>query len=142
MTVETILNTKGHAVFTIVETETLLLASRSLDKHGVGALVVVDAAGRPIAVVSERDVVREIALSGAAALQRPVAHIMTQAFITASPEESLEMLMYRMTSRRVRHIPVIHEDVLIGIVSIGDIVKAKIDHAEAETLAIREYILS
>lgn len=142
MTVDGILSVKGRDVITVVETMTLQEAAGVLDSHSIGALVVTERNGRPVAVLSERDIVREIALHGAAALARPVAQAMTQAFVTADAEDSVEDVMMRMTERRVRHLPVVLEGRLGGIISIGDVVKAKIADVEAETAAIREYILS
>lgn len=142
MTVDGILSVKGRDVVTVVETMTLQDAAGVLDSHSIGALVVTEQNGRPIAVLSERDIVREIALHGPAALARPVAQAMTQAFVTADGDDTVEDVMMRMTERRVRHLPVVLDGKLGGIISIGDVVKAKIADAEAETAAIREYILS
>ncbi len=142
MTVDGILSVKGRDVVTVVETMTLEEAASVLDSHSIGALVVTETSGRPIAVLSERDIVREVALHGAAALGRPVAQAMTQAFVTAGIDDSVEDVMIRMTERRVRHVPIVLDGKLGGIISIGDVVKAKIADVEAETAAIREYILS
>lgn len=142
MIVEAILKTKGRDVVTITETATLDEAARSLDANGIGGLVVIDDAQRPVAVLSERDIVRELALHGIAALQRPVAQAMTPAFVTAGPDASLSELMVLMTDRRVRHVPIMDGDRMLGIVSIGDIVKAKIADMEAEAAALQAYIRS
>lgn len=142
MTVDGILSVKGRDVVTVVESLSLEEAARVLDTHGIGALVVTERNGRAVAVLSERDIVREVALHGAGALKRPVGQAMTQAFATAAPDESIGQIMMRMTERRVRHLPVLEEGNLVGIISIGDAVKAKIANVEAETAAIRDYILS
>ena len=142
MNVGNVLSEKGHAVISVEETVMLQQAAAVLDTHGIGAVVVVDHRGKAIAVLSERDIVREVALKGPAALPRPVSNMMTQAFVSAAPGDSLNELMFRMTDRRVRHLPVIDQDELIGIISIGDVVKAKIADAAAETDAIKGYILS
>jgi CBS domain-containing protein len=142
MNVAAILREKGSHVVTVRETLSLEEAAAVLDSNAIGALVVIDPHGRPTAVLGERDVVRELALNGAAALARPIAHTLTQAFVTASLEDTLAEVMVRMTERRARHLPVIDKGKLVGIVSIGDVVRFKIADIEAETAAIREYILS
>lgn len=142
MNVEAVLSDKGRSVITIDEGATVREAAGVLDGHGIGAVIVTDASARPVAVVSERDIVRELALNGEAVLNRPVGHIMTQAFITADLSDTLDELMVLMTDRRVRHLPVLKDGTLIGIVSIGDLVKAKISDVEAESDAIKGYILS
>ena len=141
MSVEAILRSKGRAVITIGETATLEAAARLLDEHGIGALLVTDESGRLIAVLSERDIVREMALNGTAGLNRPVAQAVTQALVTARPEDRLNDLMVLMTERRVRHIPITDDQGgVAGIISIGDVVKVKIAEMEAETAALQAYI--
>jgi CBS domain-containing protein len=142
MNVDMILSDKGSSVVTIGESQTLEEAARKLDKNGIGALVILDSTERPIAILSERDIVREVALNGNGALTRSVANVTTQAFATAERHESIPTIMRRMTDRRVRHLPVLEGADLIGIISIGDVVKAKIADVEAEASAIREYISS
>jgi CBS domain-containing protein len=142
MIVEAILKTKGRDVFTISENAKLDEAAHSLDANGIGALVVVDDAGRPVAVLSERDIVREMALHGVGGLTRPVSQAMTPAFVTAKRDATLSELMVLMTDRRVRHVPIMDGDTMLGIVSIGDVVKAKIADMEAETAALQAYIRS
>ena len=142
MRVEAILQQKGSAVVTIADTATLVEAAEALDSHNIGALVVIDAQARPVAIMTERDIVRELAVNGAASLQRSVANAMTPVFLTATRDETVESVMMRMTGRRVRHLPVLEDGKLAGIVSIGDVVKAKIADAEAQTAAMRDYILS
>lgn len=142
MLVEAILKTKGRDVVTISEAAKLDEAAHLLDANAIGALVVTDARHQPVAVLSERDIVREMALHGAAALTRPVSQAMTPAFVTARPDATLNELMVLMTDRRVRHVPVMDGDTMLGIVSIGDIVKSKIADMEAEAAALQAYISS
>tara|TARA_Y100000052_G_C2925675_1_gene71155 strand:- start:364 stop:792 length:429 start_codon:yes stop_codon:yes gene_type:complete len=142
MIVEAILRTKGSDVVTLRETANLGDAARTLDEHGIGAVVVVDRQARPVSVLSERDIVRETALHGAAALDRPVSEAMTSTFVTASLQTGLNELMVLMTDRRVRHVPIMEKSVMLGLVSIGDVVKAKIADMEAETAALQAYIRS
>ena len=142
MIVEAILKTKGADVITISDTASLDEAARTLDAHGIGALVVLDRTDRAVAVLSERDIVREMALHGVAALGRPVSEAMTRAFVTARPDASLSELMSLMTDRRVRHVPIMDGQEMLGLISIGDLVKAKIADMEAETAALQAYIRS
>ncbi|MBO6730943.1 MAG: CBS domain-containing protein [Maricaulis sp.] len=142
MRVENILSVKGRSVVTIEDSCTLREAAQALDANAIGALVVTDPTGRPISVLTERDVVRELAMHGRASLNRTVANATTPAFITATPDEAVEDVLVRMTDRRVRHLSVLEGRELVGIVSIGDAVKARIQDVEAQTAAMREYILS
>lgn len=142
MIVEAILKTKGNNVVTIEETATLEKAAQTLDAHAIGALVVVDGKARPVAVLSERDLVREMALNGIGCLSRPVSQALTAAFVTADRGTSLRDLMVLMTDRRVRHVPIMDDGKMLGIVSIGDVVKAKIADMEAEAAALQAYIRS
>ena len=140
MNVRSILQSKGAAVHTIAPSERLDAAARELDARGVGALVVVDGARRVTGVFSERDLAREVAQRGSAALERRVEEAMTRGVATVTPGDTLDVVMGRMTDRRVRHLPVIEDGRLAGIVSIGDVVKRKIEEAEAESQAMRDYI--
>jgi CBS domain-containing protein len=105
----------------------------------VGALIVCDE-DRVVGVVSERDVVRAVARGGAAALERPVSDIMTAEVVFAAPSESVAILMGRMTDRRIRHLPVLREGRLAGVISIGDVVKCQIAEATQEAESLRTYI--
>ncbi|PZU01029.1 MAG: inosine-5-monophosphate dehydrogenase [Brevundimonas sp.] len=139
MFVAEILKTKGNAVFAIAPETTVSDACQPLDEKGVGALVVCD--GDLVAgVFSERDVVRALAIDGAAALARPVADYMTAKVIFAEPREEMSALMARMTDRRIRHLPVLEGQRLIGVVSIGDVVKCQIAEHAQEADSLRSYI--
>ena len=139
MFVAEILKTKGNAVFAIAPDTTVSDACRTLDEKGVGALVVCDG-DRVAGVFSERDVVRALAIDGAAALARPVADYMTAKVIFAEPREEMSALMARMTDRRIRHLPVLEGQRLIGVVSIGDVVKCQIAEHAQEADSLRSYI--
>ncbi len=139
MFVAEILKTKGNAVFAIAPETTVSDACRTLDEKGVGALVVCDG-DRVAGVFSERDVVRALAIDGAAALARPVADYMTAKVIFAEPREEMSALMARMTDRRIRHLPVLEGQRLIGVVSIGDVVKCQIAEHAQEADSLRSYI--
>jgi CBS domain-containing protein len=140
MLVSQILKTKGDLVFTISPHETVAEACRLLLERRVGAMVVVDVRDAVVGILSERDVVKALAEDGAGALSRPVESCMTAEVIFAEPGELVDALMSRMTDRRIRHLPVLSAGRLVGIVSIGDLVKTKIAEAEAEAQHLKAYI--
>lgn len=140
MLVSQILKTKGDLVFTTSPGETVGAAAALLHSRRVGALVVLDDKDSVVGILSERDVVRVIAEQGPAALNKKVADCMTRDVIFADPGETVDQLMERMTDRRIRHLPVCRKDRLIGIISIGDLVKTKIAEVEAEADGLKAYI--
>jgi CBS domain-containing protein len=139
MLVSQILRAKGDLVFTASPTETVAGVAQQLLSRRVGALVVLDA-DRVVGIVSERDVVRAVAEGGAAALTKPVSVCMTRDVHFAEPGETVDSLLSRMTDRRVRHLPVCQKERLVGLVSIGDLVKSKISEVEAEADGLKAYI--
>jgi CBS domain-containing protein len=139
MLVSQLLKTKGDLVFTAAPTDTVAAIAALLLARRVGALVVQDAE-RVVGIVSERDIVRIVAELGGAALARPVADCMTRDVLFADPGETVDDLMARMTDRRVRHLPVCRDERLVGILSIGDLVKWKISEVEAEASGLKAYI--
>ena len=139
MLVSQILRTKGDTVFTIPPAETVGVVAKLLHEKGVGALVVLEA-DRVAGIVSERDIVRALASQGAGALSRPVSDFMTANVLFAEPGETVDSLLGRMTDRRIRHLPVCKSHRLVGIVSIGDLVKWKISEVEAEADGLKAYI--
>ena len=139
MLVSQILRTKGDAVFTASPGETLGALAALLNARRVGALVVLDQ-DRVVGIVSERDVIRAVAEEGASALSRPVGDFMTKDVIFAEPGDRVDQLLSKMTDRRIRHLPVCKDERLIGIISIGDLVKSKIGEVEAEADGLRAYI--
>jgi CBS domain-containing protein len=140
MNVAAILKQKGRAVATIPPTLTLIEAAGRLAQRRIGALVVVDGQGEIAGIISERDVVRALAEVGAACLARPVTEAMTHQVVTCQECDTLDELMAMMTARRFRHIPVVAEGDLVGIVSIGDVVKHHVAEIEMEATAMRAYI--
>lgn len=140
MLIAHVLRDKGPVVHTLPVDATLEQAAQELNLRKVGALVVMDPDGLIMGVFSERDLVREIARRGAEALSNPVGAAMTRQVVTAGLEETIDDCLGRMTDRRVRHLPVVAESRLIGIVSIGDLVKHRIAAAEAEAAAMQAYI--
>ena len=139
MLVSQILKSKGDLVFTATPQETLGAVAALLHSRRVGALVVLDN-DQVVGIVSERDLVRAIAEAGAAALSKPVSHFMTRDVVFAEPGETVDILMTRMTDRRIRHLPVCRDEKLLGVISIGDLVKHKISEVEAEADGLKAYI--
>ena len=139
MLVAEILKDKGEAVFSIAPDLTLAEACQELDRRRVGALMVCDD-DRVVGVLSERDVVRAVARAGRSALDQPVSAFMTSEVVFAAPAESVAVLMSRMTDRRIRHLPVLREGRLAGVISIGDVVKCQIAEATHEAESLRTYI--
>jgi len=140
MNVETILRNKGRQVATIRADMSVTDAVDMLRRHGVGALVVSDDGARVDGMLSERDIVFALARHGADFLDFPVADVMTRTVVTCTPEDSVAELMAEMTNRRIRHFPVVRNDRLCGIVSIGDLVKSRLDEIEYEANSLREFI--
>jgi CBS domain-containing protein len=140
MTVKTILAAKGGDVVTIEPTADLAAAAKLLAARRIGALVISAAGGRLAGILSERDIVRVISEHGAAALQLPVGQVMTRNVATCGEDETIASIMERMTEGKVRHLPVVEKDRLVGLVSIGDVVKQRVDKIERESEAMRDYI--
>ena len=140
MTVKSILDEKGAGILSIGSDRTLLEAVKVLEKEGVGALVVSSPEKALAGIISERDVVRGLCQNGQGVLQDAVAEHMTSQVITIAPENSVVEAMEIMTEKRIRHLPVTQEGALIGLISIGDVVKRRISMTEAEAQALKEYI--
>jgi CBS domain-containing protein len=141
MQVDNILQSKGRTVVTVTARSSIQDAVDLLNKNRIGAVVVVDGS-KVVGIVSERDVVRHLGKDWSSLGARPVADIMTKGVVTTSPRATVAELMERMTEHRVRHIPVVEGGDLVGIVSIGDVVKRKIEETEQEAIALKEYIAS
>ncbi len=140
MNVKTILSLKGSNVITIEPHVTLEAAIAMLAKHRIGALVVLGADQRLIGILSERDIVRALAELGASALTTPLAQVMTRKVVTCDEAETVGGIMERMTTGKFRHVPVLQQDRLVGIVSIGDVVKHRLSEIEHESAALRDSI--
>lgn len=140
MLIAHVIRDKGPKVHTLRADATLRNAANELLQKKVGALVVLDENDRILGVFSERDLVREVAKNGAAALESSVGEAMSRDVITAGGHETVDECLSRMTDRRVRHLPVVEDVRLIGIVSIGDLVKHRIALVEAESAAMQAYI--
>jgi CBS domain-containing protein len=140
MTAARILDEKGATVFTIRPTQSLQDAAAALTQYKVGAVIVTGADQAPVGVFSERDLARSIAQSGASALMEPVSSVMSTGLITASPSDDIDTLLSLMTDKRVRHIIIMQGGDMLGVVSIGDVVKRKIAQTEAEAESLKAYI--
>jgi len=142
MTVRAILSRKGNDVITIEPTVTLSAAVKTLAEHRIGAVVVVGPDAQVAGILSERDIVRALAQRGPAALEEPVGQVMTRKVVTCAESDTVAELMERMTQGRFRHVPVVERGRLVGLVSIGDIVKHRLQEMEQESNALKEYILT
>lgn len=142
MQVESILQSKGAVVHTVTTTTPIAEAVKLLNQHRIGAVVVVTHEGAVAGILSERDIVRNLLGDPAKLLTLPVSDIMTTRVITCRRAATVSDLMEQMTEHRIRHIPIVEEGQLLGIVSIGDVVKGKIEATEQEANALREYISS
>jgi CBS domain-containing protein len=140
MTVAAILKHKGSEVTSARPDDTIEAVVRVLTARGIGAVVVLDAADRPLGILSERDIVHALAARGAAALAVTAGDLMTRALKTATPRTTVGEAMGMMTAGRFRHLPVIDNDALVGLVSIGDVVRAKILQQETEVDGLRAYV--
>jgi CBS domain-containing protein len=140
MTVQKILSGKGDNVVTADPNATLGEAVRILAARRIGALVVTGADRRIVGILSERDVVRVLGDKGPAALDTPIAEVMTRKVTTCSMGDTIAELMERMTEGKFRHVPVVEDGRLAGIVSIGDVVKWRVHEIEDESAALRDYI--
>ena len=140
MRIDVVLQQKGQAVASIRPGASVREALAELARHGIGALVVSSDGRTPEGMVSERDVVRALDRSGATILEGPVSSIMSTDLQTCSPDDEVETLMAIMTRYRVRHVPVLRDGALAGIVSIGDVVKNRMDELEADRRALVDFI--
>lgn len=140
MNVAAILKSKGRAVATAKPEVTLLEISQKLAQKKIGAIIIVGEAGKLSGIISERDVIRAISEHGAEALKLPVSKVMTKTVISCMETSVLDELMEIMTKGRFRHLPVVEDDKLVGIVSIGDVVKNHIAEVEMEVTAMRGYL--
>jgi CBS domain-containing protein len=140
MNVDAILRAKGNSVATIPPDATVARAVHELRTRGIGALVVSEDGRRVAGILSERDIVHALAEHGAALLAMKVDTLMTRRVVTCTPEDTVSDLMARMTERRFRHLPVMRDGALIGIVSIGDLVKNRIDEVQFEADSLRSFI--
>lgn len=142
MRIGDIIDEKGGDVFTLSESALVADAVDMLGENNIGVVVITGAGDRVVGILSERDIVRRMREHGAGALESDLAKCMTRDPFTCSREISVDEVMGTMSKRRIRHMPVVESGKLLGLVSIGDIVKRKIEQAEREAAALRDYIAS
>jgi CBS domain-containing protein len=142
MTVSIILASKGREVVTIAPSASLASAVGLLVEKRIGAVLILGADRRVVGILSERDVVRALAERGAGALEEPVSQTMTRKVSTCNENESVFNIMERMTEGRSRHVPVVDQGELVGIVSIGDVVKHRLHQMERDSATMHDYILN
>ena len=140
MTVKAILSRKGRDVVTIAPTADLSVAVKLLAERRIGAIVVTGPDHRVAGILSERDIVRTLGERGPAALDDNVAAVMTRKVMTCTEADTIASLMERMTAGKFRHLPVVEQGKLVGVISIGDVVKYRVEEIEGESNALREYI--
>jgi CBS domain-containing protein len=139
MTVRAILDTKGHQIESVEPDAKLSAAIKTLAERKIGAVLVMSQ-GRVEGILSERDIVRVLGERGAAALDEPVSAVMTRKVVSCKQADTVAAIMEMMTSGKFRHLPVVEDDRVVGLISIGDIVKWRVGEYEAEQEALREYI--
>jgi CBS domain-containing protein len=140
-TAHDILRSKGHSVLAVRPTDTVLAALGTMAEHDVGAVLVLEG-NELVGVLSERDYARKVALVGRSSRDSPVSAIMTTEVVSVTPQRSVEECMALMTERRVRHLPVIENRRVVGVISIGDLVKAMIDEQAFTIRELKSYIAS
>lgn len=140
MSVSSILRNKPRAVFSVLPTDSIAAVAQVLAEKRVGALLVLDRAGQMLGIISERDVIRSLAADGARTLEMTAAQLMTRVVHTITPETEVQRAMEMMTTGRVRHLPVVDGGVLVGMVSIGDVVKERMEQQAQEVDTLRDYV--
>lgn len=140
MLVETILKEKGADVVSVAPAMTVAEAARILSARRIGSVLVRNDDGGIAGILSERDIVRGIAEQGAASLSLPVSDLMTRDVVFASPADTLDSVLAVMTERRFRHLPVLDQGRLVGLISIGDVVKRKIEEVTKEAEGLRAFV--
>jgi CBS domain-containing protein len=140
MTVKAILSRKGYDVATILPSATIAEAAKTLTERRIGAIIVTGAGDRVTGLLSERDIVHVMARDGASGLDKRVEQAMTRKVVTCQESDTVGTIMERMTAGRFRHLPVVADERLIGVISIGDVVKYRLGEMELGSNAMREYI--
>lgn len=140
MKVQAMLAQKGDRVVTVRSDSTVGAAVQVLNQERIGALIVSDDSATVQGILSERDVVRGLVSNGAGLLDMPVTELMTKAVSTCALEDDIQELMSQMTGRRIRHLPVVVDGKLRGMISIGDVVKNRLEELETEANALRDYV--
>lgn len=141
-TVQQLLDEKGGAVWTVGPDATVYDAIREMAERDCGAVIVAEPGGTPIGLFSERDYARNVFLQGLASPTTPVRDVMTTDIIYTTPDNSVEECMAMMTDKRIRHLPVMDRDKLVGMISIGDLVRSKIEDQKFHIEQLERYIQS
>ncbi len=142
MHISAILNAKGTEVIATGPAETVAATARLLNYQRIGAVLVRDAKDNVIGVISERDIIHGIAVNGARALDMEVRELMTREVVSCKPTDTISEVMRVMTTHRFRHLPVMEDGTLKGVISIGDVVKHRLDESELETRVLRDYVIA
>jgi CBS domain-containing protein len=140
MNVAAILKTKGASVFTDLPDTPLSSIVSTLVKKKIGVVVICDEDGTLCGIISERDIVRSLAQDGPAMLENPASSIMTKDVQTCVPADTIATIMRQMSDRKFRHVPVVEDGQLCGIISIGDVVKERLQEIQSEADALRDYV--
>ncbi len=140
MNVAAILHDKGRDVLTVGPDTSIVEVSKLIDEKRIGSVVVLDESDRVAGIVTERDIVKNISRHGSDSLKEPVTSCMTKEVVTCTEADTVEYLMEKMTACRYRHLPVVENNKLLGIVSLGDVVKQRVAETEMEAMAMRDYI--
>jgi CBS domain-containing protein len=140
MNVKAILAAKGGDIIDIEPAADLAAAAKLLSMHRIGAVLIRGAGGRLAGILSERDIVRALSEHGVGALALPVGQVMTRNVVTCSEDDTCASIMEQMTMKKIRHLPVVSNGTLVGVISIGDVVKQRVEEVERESEAMREYI--
>jgi CBS domain-containing protein len=141
MTVASILKQKSDRLISAKEADSLAAVAQILTSENIGAVPVLDSGGDMVGIISERDIVRQIAREGPGVLSQPVGTVMTRNVVCCGPDDSVAATMAMMTARRFRHLPVRSNGRIVGMISIGDLVKRRVEDAEREAEELREYIV-
>ena len=142
MFVSDILAQKGGLVYTVTPGTSIAQLSQQLSTRRIGSVLVLDGEGSVAGIVSERDLVRALASHGAKAMELEARQVMTRDVVTCDPDDSIDHVMQTMTQGRFRHLPVVRRGELLGLVSIGDVVKARLEETKHETEALKAYIVA
>ena len=142
MFVSDILSQKGNSVFSVSPATSVAQVAQDLTELRIGSVLVLDGDNRIVGIVSERDLVRALARHGAKAMELEARNVMTTDVVTCDPDHSIDHVMEIMTRGRFRHLPVVNRGELLGLVSIGDVVKARLEETQHETEALKAYIVA
>jgi CBS domain-containing protein len=142
MFVSDILSQKGGLVFSVTPDTTAAEVAKQLSVKRIGSVLVLNDLSTVVGIVSERDLVRALAIHGAKAMELEIRQIMTREVVSCHPDDSIDEVMQTMTNGRFRHLPVIHHGELVGLISIGDVVKARLEETQHETEALKAYIVA